>query len=410
MVSRKRGARMSLSGSSPSAAIRIRGFGSGWTGGIFCLTAFLATALFVGCAAPGGTPTASDAQASVPSLIDGDYAPDLPLHHVLWQRAASGNRAVADAYMIDDLIFVVGTDHTVNAVGDDGVHRWVENLRKKPDYRPAMNSEAVFFVADGDLIVVSRVHGERKVLKRLPFTPAGPPAAGENAVYLPAWDNHRIFAVDPHTGDEGWKYRFESPVVGRPVVVGAAPRQSLVAASEGGEVVALEALHHSATPKAAQWTGSTLDGNTAGLTSYDGDLVLVPSHDTNLYAYERITGHRRWAYASGVKLDRAAVVAGDRVFLPAAGGTRVLDVESGEELWSHETAGRFIVRDEKRALLLNEENCHVYTLDIATGEVLESNDVSDYAFVLTNLNDDGRLYLVTGNGEVLALDGDTPTQ
>ena len=157
--------------------------------------------------------------------------------------------------------------------------------------------------------------------------------------------------------------------------MGGTPGQALVAASEGGEVVALEALHSSATPRDPLWRGMTLKANTAGLVANGDDFVLVASKDTNLYAFERITGQRRWAYPSGLELTKAPTVAGDLVVLPTSAGIVALNLETGDEMWKHANSHRFIVRAENRLLLLDEDEWVIHTVDAVSGEPLESHDV-----------------------------------
>ncbi len=364
----------------------------------------------LGCASTTSGDSSHEESMSHGASIEGDYAADLPLHHVLWQRAASGGEAVADLFMMDGTLFVVTESNSAYAIDGAGSHLWAHELGQAPDWRPAVNSTSVAFVSDNDLIVVSRAHGERKVKKRLPFSPCGPPSSSEAAIYIPSWQGDRIHALDPHSGDTGWRYVFNGPVLGRAAVVGMAPRQTLVAASEGGEVVGMEALAHDAQPGDAIWTSSTLDRNTTDLVAIGNELVLVASRDTNLYAFNPITGQKVWAYPSGMSLTARPVVCGDMVFLPTKKGLIALGTEMGDVKWKNADCERFLTRDESQVVLLGNGGDLIHTLNAQTGEVLESHDASGYKFCVTNPTGDGVLYLATENGEMIALDGKAISQ
>jgi outer membrane protein assembly factor BamB len=341
--------------------------------------------------------------------FQGDIAPDLPLHHVLWQRASSQGAPVVRAILRDGLILVATEKGWIHAYDMDGTQQWSEDLGQVPQFPPTLNSHEVAFVVDNDLVVLSRATGARKVRKRLSFTPSAPPVAGEMAVYIPAWDGSRIYALDVHSGDEGWRLRTGGPVSGAPAVVGNAPRQLLVVATENGGVLGLDALPADAVPDKMLWESETQGRNTASLFAATADTVLLASEDMFVYALDPVTGERRWSYGAAEPLVRTPVSSGDAVFVAAPSGLLALSLLDGHLLWKHGNADRLLVRDGGRAVLLDEETSNLLTVDMATGAVLEEHDGSAFAFFLTNTGGNGRLVLVGKTGEMLALDGRLPT-
>jgi outer membrane protein assembly factor BamB len=128
-----------------------------------------------------------------------------------------------------DIVYVAGSDASVRAISiDDGSQRWASPL-----YTPTLGS---------------------------------PPVVTSGAVYVTDQVG-TIYAFDPATGAERWRFAINRTVVGAPIAAGSAVLQPTAT----GSVVAVDA----ATGHQV-WEGSVSDSVVVGLAASDG--AIVASH------------------------------------------------------------------------------------------------------------------------------------
>lgn len=68
-----------------------------------------------------------------------------------------------------------------------------------------------------------------------------------------------------------------------------------------------------------------------------GDLVIFGSEDRGVYALERATGAQRWRHDAGGP-PSSPVVVGDKVAFSVDGALRLIRVDTGAPVWSHEVS------------------------------------------------------------------------
>jgi outer membrane protein assembly factor BamB len=73
------------------------------------------------------------------------------------------------------------------------------------------------------------------------------------------------------------------------------------------------------------------------------DMIIVGSHDKNIYALDRNTGQEKWSFTTRAKVDSSPVVVGNRVFVGSGDGRLYgLDCATGKKVWEYEAGGHFV--------------------------------------------------------------------
>ena len=158
----------------------------------------------------------------------------------------------------------------------------------------------------------------------------------ETNAYLAYGPN--VYAINLTTNRESWHYPqepsrassfFASPALSEEGLVIVGGYDSMVYAldpSLGGDV-------------RLAWTFEGASDNIIGAPVVAGDIVLVPSADSNLYALDLSTGDPAWTqpFSTDEALWSAPLVEGDVIYL-ASLDHRVyaIDLATGKELWSTE--------------------------------------------------------------------------
>ena len=64
------------------------------------------------------------------------------------------------------------------------------------------------------------------------------------------------------------------------------------------------------------------------------ELVLVGGHDKAMHAIDRLSGKRRWHFATRARIESSAASVGDRVFFGSGDGNIYgLKLTDGSEVW-----------------------------------------------------------------------------
>jgi outer membrane protein assembly factor BamB len=294
---------------------------------------------------------------------------------VLWERDFLGGRGVRQIFSDGDLLYVITAKHELNAIGLDGVHRWIAtDLTGPVTEDPASNSWAVAFLVGSDLFLYDRAYGNLLLKKRLPFPPSGAPALSEQTLYFGSFVDNAIYTIDLDTGLLGWQFRTKEGVTSAPLTFGRPPKELLCFAGLDGAVTAIDAVDADAIPPdAPAWKHMTNDENLADLAR-SGNTIFVASTDTKLYALDGVTGEPLWTAPLGSPLDRQPVVGNGRVFGYAGGELVAIAAASGAIEWTYgEGLGddSFVVPTEGGKVYVYDPARGIVRLDPADGSVLD---------------------------------------
>jgi hypothetical protein len=142
-------------------------------------------------------------------------------------------------------------------------------------------------------------------------------------------------------------------------------------------------------------TGSEILASPAYLKPF----VYVAAASGELFAMNEMTGARRWKYATGFPVTRAAAPVGTRVFVTSEEpALHCIDAASGNMLWESPRVAQFAAASKDRVYGVDDLGALV-VLDGAKGTRV-GRLVTDHA-INTLVNDQtDRIYLVSDNGVI----------
>jgi hypothetical protein len=346
-----------------------------------------------------------------------------------------------------------------------GALQWRVEVGKP--YFPAIgfdvNARSVFVVKGARLYALDRQTGVVQWEYTLPNAAAAPPAADNEAIYLPLGDDRFIALRMPA------EYLPKTPVIGKardivatlvsPEDRGAAPSDALnpqrFAAPDLSILSPWRAPEQAVGPqpvvmyeyqtqteidtrleqesllfsKGVLQTGAnghffalskgaplhelyTFDAN-AGVAAplgQHGNFAYIASQDFRIYALDMETGQVLWRFVTGGPIVRQPRVLDEDVFVGTErSGLYRLSRASGEMLWRNFAASRFLAANKKFVYCKNPRG-QLLVLDRARGSVLATYEgARDFVVPMPNELTD-RLFLASQDGLILCLhDRDYPT-
>jgi outer membrane protein assembly factor BamB len=277
----------------------------------------------------------SSAETDLPVSLDelklGELGWKFPLND--YAEGASAAWTVIDG---EDL-FLLDSRHTLHCLKlNQGVHKWILELPGAPSFPMGISQDALGLVIKDRMILVRRATGSRYLDKALAILPATAPAVTMDAAYVGLFIQNRMVSVDADTGIAGWSYRFKDFVMVPPRIYGEGANKFLYVAATDGAVIALSPKPaRSAAPTKPEWIFTTQGPNRAEM-AFAGDLLLVASEDSSLYAFNRLTGYITWKHFAGVPLTKAPQVVGNNVYQLSDKTFACLSLENGAKKWTYD--------------------------------------------------------------------------
>lgn len=221
-------------------------------------------------------------------------------------------------------------------------------------------------------------------------------------------------AFDADSGDTRWEVRFDTPLSSGMTNDSA----RLYAGTRNGEVIAIDRDDGSEAWRAR------VSSEVLAAPQVNSELVVVQSADGTVTALDRLSGEEEWTYSSSQPSLTLRGTGTPRVIEPvsfvgfANGRLVTLDNRSGQPLWDMRVAvpqgrtevdrlvdldGQPVLSQDGR-LFVTSYNGRVMALEATSGEVIWSRDESSY---LTPLRVGNYLFTVNEASHVLALDVDS---
>ena len=321
------------------------------------------------------------------------------------------------------VVYVGSSDghlYALDAVKGDP--RWAYDAGAPVGGAPLVTEERVFVTTRGNAVhAVERRTGRRAWTVRtgqdLPLTwghegwdsllPS--PVFWEGTVLVGSGDGH-LYALDPATGAERWRFRTNGRIRSAPAVAnGVAYIGSGDGLVYGVDVASGEERWRFRTAGADlnaadfNFDRTQIQGSPAVA---DG-VLYIGSRDASLYAIDLRTGRTRWTAEDGTAwVVVSPALAGGTVYSgrSSSGQVRAVDAFTGRERWAHRTGGPVfsspvVVRD---TVYVGSGDRRVYALDARSGEVRWSFDTGGMVYGTPAIWD-GRLYIGSDDGFVYAL-------
>jgi len=288
------------------------------------------------------------------------------------QGESRRHRITADPVVAGGRIFTLDSRATVTATGADGSTLWQRDLT--PSYARSDNASGGGLAFGGGRLFVSSAFGV-------------------------------LVALDPATGQEIWRQRFDAPISGAPAVSG----DRVYVVSHDGSGWAMDAADGRQRWRLANVpTPSSMIGGPAPAVT--DRLVLFPFPSGDLVAALRGDGIESWqrriagtrpgqAYAGVTDITGDPVVVGNTVYVGnQSGRVMSLDLTTGQQNWTAGEAPYGPVWPVAGSLFLLSDRGELVRLDSATGARIWGVELPYY----TRDRERSRAEIVAHYGPVLA--------
>lgn len=201
-----------------------------------------------------------------------------------------------------------------------------------------------------------------------------------------------LFAFQMTNDFKLWSYRFDGPIH----VPAIAVNETYIAAiSENGELRTLESIN------AHTGMATRIAGGTEATLLTDGIGVYVASKDQSLYAFDIEDGFRFWRKRSSAPVVIQHTLYEGIVYATTQDtGLVAIDSATGEELWSNEDIGGWVVTVVDNNQLIVWSGQELLAIDKDRGDIITKMPLSGIAGIRTDSIDDGDLYVITLEGTV----------
>jgi outer membrane protein assembly factor BamB len=284
---------------------------------------------------------------------------------------------------------------------------------------PYPGERYVAFLTEGNggLVTINRATGAHDFrLRTEVLTPTSFPApSSESSVFMINLGSNQLVAINPASGQVGWRFPVESLMTAGPVLTPRLPRRLLVAGCVDGTVVAVPAQgHHEAPPTVPAWSQRLFAAVNALVVAEGLDQgrrtvsIIASCEDRGVYCLDSASGEPRWVARTENPVKAPAIVSGGTVFA-RSGRLIAVDLATGKEKWKAgeanspapwERATAGLAADANRAYLRKDpkEICRV---DAKTGVFQACARLNEFDWVLA-APEANMIVGVTSDGYVVA--------
>ena len=323
--------------------------------------------------------TLSSCGSSLPSReipVPDDLPParaELPPGTTLWTRRvlAGADRLTLRRGWITGGLVVLETSIPSLVVLDarTGAERFGLLLKSPLAHPPHSDGRILAALSRGRLHVVEAETGRLLVSQHLYFLPVGPPCCKGDTVYLTAFSEKRIRAVDAQTGQGGWYWDgAQVPVGGLALATGGKGRQVLVCPVDSGSVLGFWAYGSDGpNPGGPVWEVSRLGRGQAWVRTRGG-LAYLATTDALVYAVKGNSGALVWSCPVNESCRSRPALGRQELFVQAGGRFLCLGLEKGELRWSFPGHLRPVLAEDSRLWATTSDH-QLLRLDLADGKV-----------------------------------------
>jgi outer membrane protein assembly factor BamB len=283
---------------------------------------------------------------------------------------------------------------------ETGAERFGLLLKSPLTQAPHSDGRILAALTRGRLQVADARTGRLLVSQHLYFVPAAAPCCREDTVYLTAFSEKRIQAIDGRTGRNGWFWEGpQVPVGGVDLCQGARGREILVCPMERGEVMGFRAYAAQApNPSDPAWRVTRM-GRGQGWVRARADIAYVATADALVYAVKGNSGALVWSRPTNDACRRRPDLGRRELFVQAGSRYLCLDLAGGGLRWSFPGHLRMVRAGEKHLWAATSDD-QLLRIDLADGRVTGAWRTRDLGWLDNQAGD-----LLIGwsrTGEVLA--------
>ncbi|MEN3973736.1 PQQ-binding-like beta-propeller repeat protein [Emcibacter sp. SYSU 3D8] len=396
--------------------------------------------------------TPDEALKAVPVTLPQPFAnPDWPqaggyanhaMHHlalgaaprIIWRARVEGStrnrNLVAQPVVAQGTVFAMGSGWEVSAFSaDSGAVIWRQKLKAPKEKEKEDTASGGGIAFDNGKLYVTLGTGEALALDprtggeiwRVKFDVAlrGAPTASEGFVFVTTHDN-QLYALNAETGANVWQHVAIAEAAGlvgaaSPAVIGG----TVVAAFSSGELFALQASNGrvawaDSLTRVGRMTALSTINDIDGSPVIDRGSVFAVGHSGRMAAIDLTTGSRLWE--NDVPSAQKIWVAGDFLYIVTADNQLMcLSRRTGKAKWVTDML-RYKNNNKKKALitwtgpvlagdrlLVVTNNGMLASFSPYTGEYLGGIDIPSKRNYIEPVVANGTLYLMGDDGELLAM-------
>ena len=396
--------------------------------------------------------TPDEALKAVPVTLPQPYAnPEWPqaggyanhaMHHlalgpsprIVWRAHVEGSTAnrnlVSQPVVAQGMVFALGSGWEISAFSaDSGAVAWRQRLKAPKDKEKEDTASGGGIAYDNGKLYVTLGTGEALALDprtggelwRVKFDVAlrGAPTASEGFVFVTTHDN-QLIALNAETGATVWTHVAIAEAAGlvgsaSPAVIGG----TVVAAFSSGELFALQSSNGrvawaDSLTRVGRMTALSTLNDIDGSPVIDRGSVFAVGHSGRMAAIDLTTGSRLWE--NDVPSAQTLWVAGDYIYVVTADNQLMcLSRRTGKAKWVTDML-RYKKNNKKKALitwtgpvlagdrlLVVTNNGMLASFSPYTGEFLGGIEIPSKKNYIEPVVANGTLYLMGDDGELLAM-------
>jgi outer membrane protein assembly factor BamB len=327
-----------------------------------------------------------------------------------WSAKASENADVVMLVPAGDVLFIQNANNvlTVRDAGT-GAFRWSDTLGNplinflghvradNVNYRPlgeeARRLDLVLSCAETELFVRELGSGTLLSRQRLLHICSTEPVLIGDELVLGGLQGDVLFH-DFARGLYTERFGMGEPITVAPGLIGTG---DLAFVAETGDVAIIDA--DNAEPRGRlfnMYAGSEHPPAT------DERAAYVASRDQSIYAFDAVSGERRWRIRTERRLDSPPVVWNDRVFVAVPdSGLLCIDARRGDVLWTAEGLDRGEVIGVLAGEVIFWDGRTMSLLDTNTGDIIEQSQLPFAERIVADGFEDPALYVLTRGNDLL---------
>ena len=276
--------------------------------------AVAACALLAGCESEAARGQARQAGVASASGIDAVEA-------VAW-KADLG--ATWPAFRAEGTLWVVAKGKLVAVSESDGAPAREIDLGAEPTSPVLVADDAAYFADDRTVRAVA-LEGGQDWSKKLAGATRGALVLAGETLFVAAG---QLYALDPKTGEQRWKFDGEATIAATPGVDG----DVVYVTDSMGKLYAIDAKSGQQT-----WMYDAREPFAAVGITLTPELAITPTEEGAVVAVFRDTGREKWRFRTGDAITSAVAAVGDEAYVGTeAGAVFAINTRTGQELWQRD--------------------------------------------------------------------------
>lgn len=289
-------------------------------------------------------------------------------------------------FRAEGTLWVVAKGKLVAVSEADGAAQQRIDLGAEPTSPVVVADDAAYF-ADERTVRAVALEGGQIWSKKLAGATRGALVLSGDTLFVAAG---QLYALDPKTGEQRWKFDAEATIYATPSVDG-----DLVYVTDSmGKLYAIDAKSGQQT-----WVYDAREPFAAVGITLTPELAIAPTEKGAVVAVFRHTGREKWRFATGDAITSAVAAVGDDAYVGTeAGAVFAINTRTGQQRWAREELAAVVTQPifADGVVHVGSDDGTLTALAADSGETRWSHKLESEPLGVP----------VIGNGEVFVADAD----